>query len=198
MKSETTILSAEAKLRMLNVTIQALTVNGKQMTLAVFRQLPTMSLHDEYGNIFPEIRLWGLVRYSIKDDGDLWVVAEKGGILYRCNFPRQHSTRDAETNYRGEQEMFAKWEEERDEKLKSEWSRYFNITYEGYGCKPRINIFNDLYGRSGSIPINEIDNHLSERLNNAKNELMSAINIKDRIDALRSVLTGLPQLFIAV
>lgn len=56
-----------ASLDTLAITILALHVNGKQMTLAVFRQLPE-GREDE------DSELWGTVRYSIKDAGDLWLV----------------------------------------------------------------------------------------------------------------------------
>jgi hypothetical protein len=58
------------------VTIQALHVSGKQMTLAVFRQLPIMR---EGAEAVP----WGIVRYAIKDEGDLWLVFSDDGRLYR-------------------------------------------------------------------------------------------------------------------
>jgi len=82
------IQTKSASLDTLSVTIQALHVNGKQMTLAVFRQLPIASAYiteDEssIGAIAP-MEFWGIVRYNIKDEGDLWVVAASRGRLYRC------------------------------------------------------------------------------------------------------------------
>ena len=65
-----------ASLDTLAVTIQALHVSGKQMTLAVFRQLPR---RVESSNA----SLWGTVRYSIKDEGSLWLVFSEDGRLYR-------------------------------------------------------------------------------------------------------------------
>lgn len=72
-----------ASLDLLAVTIQALHVNGKQMTLAVFRQLPVADAYNDDGSLAP-LEYWGLVRYAIKDEGDLWVVCACGGRLYRC------------------------------------------------------------------------------------------------------------------
>lgn len=69
-----------------SVTIQALHVNGKQMTLAVFRQLPTLALFAENSERTPCV-WWGIVRYPIKDEGDTWVVADMGGKLFRCFLP---------------------------------------------------------------------------------------------------------------
>jgi hypothetical protein len=61
---------------MLAVTIRALHVNGKQMTLAVFRQLPIRKEQEDSV-------LWGTVRYGIKDEGDLWLVFSHEGKLFR-------------------------------------------------------------------------------------------------------------------
>lgn len=65
-----------ASLETFSVTIRALHVNGKQMTLAVFRQLPTGQEQD--GD-----EKWGTVRYTIKDTGDVWLVFSHEGHLCR-------------------------------------------------------------------------------------------------------------------
>ena len=77
------IQTKSASLDTLSVTIQALHVNGKQMTLAVFRQLTKARITNDDGSLAP-MECWGIVRYNIKDEGDLWVVAASGGRLYRC------------------------------------------------------------------------------------------------------------------
>ena len=73
------IETKNASLDMLAVTIRALHVSGKQMTLAVFRQLPAITrkvdIPDEY-------KVWGVVRYSIHNDHQ-WMVLSSGGRLYR-------------------------------------------------------------------------------------------------------------------
>lgn len=66
------------------VEIRALHVGAKQMTLAVFRQLPTAYAYRGDGSLDPKKRLWGIVRYAIKDDADVWVICDVDGILYRC------------------------------------------------------------------------------------------------------------------
>ena len=58
------------------VTIKALTVSGKQMTLAVFRQLPVSEWCETQES-------WGFVRYKIKDEGDYWLVFSREGTLWR-------------------------------------------------------------------------------------------------------------------
>ena len=58
------------------VTIKALHVNGKQMTLAVFRQLEQKKENEQ-------AELWGCVRYEIKDQGSIWLVFSQDGHLYR-------------------------------------------------------------------------------------------------------------------
>ena len=65
-----------ASLDTLAVTIQALHVSGKQMTLAVFRQLTTDYIETERS------ALWGVVRYMI-GNCDTWLVFSGGGLLCR-------------------------------------------------------------------------------------------------------------------
>lgn len=81
-----------ANLSTLSVTIQALHVSGKQMTLAVFKQLPWVHLT-------PPLTPWGFVRYEIKGEADLWLVFSHGGILYRASKPhangQENAARDA-------------------------------------------------------------------------------------------------------
>lgn len=77
------IETRSASLETLSVTIQALHVSGKQMTLAVFRQLPVTHAYNDDGSLRP-MEYWGIVRYAIKDEGDAWVICASGGSLYRC------------------------------------------------------------------------------------------------------------------
>ncbi len=65
-----------ASLSTMAVTIKALHVNGKQMTLAVFRQLEQKKENEQ-------AELWGCVRYEIKDQGSIWLVFSQDGHLYR-------------------------------------------------------------------------------------------------------------------
>ncbi len=70
------IEARQASLSTMAVTINALHVNGKQMTLSVFRQLP-IAQEDEHSEI------WGVVKYKIKHEGEIWIVFSKAGILMR-------------------------------------------------------------------------------------------------------------------
>ena len=65
-----------ASLDTMVVTIKTLHVSGKQMTLAVFRQLPNSREREDS-------ELWGVVRYAIKGEGDLWLVFSHDGTLRR-------------------------------------------------------------------------------------------------------------------
>jgi hypothetical protein len=68
------MIEVEAKnatLDTLAVTILALHVSGKQMTQAVFKQLPEGS--EEEGD-----PMWGIVRYS-----GIWIIFSSKGTLYR-------------------------------------------------------------------------------------------------------------------
>jgi hypothetical protein len=75
-----------ASLSTLSVTIQALHVQGKQMTLAVFRQLPTMVVDKNCS-------IWGIVRYEIKDLGNLWLVFSFNNCLYKMKINLNSYTR---------------------------------------------------------------------------------------------------------
>jgi len=70
------IETKNASLDTLAVTILALHVSGKQMTQAVFKQLPE-------GREIEGDSLWGVVRYQIKDSYSLWLVFSSGDRLYR-------------------------------------------------------------------------------------------------------------------
>lgn len=91
-----------ASLSTMAVTIKALHVNGKQMTLAVFRQLEQKKENEQ-------AELWGCVHYEIKDQGSIWLVFSQDGHLYRraldLSEPRVHNTgvRYAEKDLKKEQ-----------------------------------------------------------------------------------------------
>lgn len=70
------IETKNASLDTMAVTIMALHVSGKQMTQAVFKQLPYKDESDKS-------ELWGIVRYSIKDQADIWLVFSESGTLFR-------------------------------------------------------------------------------------------------------------------
>jgi len=72
------IETKEATLATLSVEIQSLRVSGKQMTLAVFRQLPEGGIGEE-----DDGEIWGTVRYKIKHEGNIHLVYSKEGQLFR-------------------------------------------------------------------------------------------------------------------
>jgi len=73
----------QASLDTMAVTIQALHVSKKQMTLAVFRQLPKLEKPEKNVPKIEGIQNWGVVRYSIKDEGEIWIVFSHNGKLFR-------------------------------------------------------------------------------------------------------------------
>jgi hypothetical protein len=75
------IETKSASLDTMTVTIQALHVNGKQMTMSVFRQLPAP---DESWNeqSHPQARPWGWVKYKYRD-ATHWLVFSLNGQLWR-------------------------------------------------------------------------------------------------------------------
>ena len=65
------------------VSIRILTVNNKQMTLSVFRQLPEKKAYDDQWD--PIGNWWGRVNYEFANyKGGLWIVFESEGILHKC------------------------------------------------------------------------------------------------------------------
>lgn len=66
------------------VTIRAVRLNGKQMTAAVFKQLPTVELCTEAGEALSPIRPWGIVRQEVKETS-AWLLLDFEGAL--CKAP---------------------------------------------------------------------------------------------------------------
>jgi len=81
-----------------SVTIQALHVNSKQMTLAVFRQLPV-------DNWQPGDEPWGIVKYDIKDQGDEWVVFSRENQLFRRTLIRSQANAFSSDLYYAERNL---------------------------------------------------------------------------------------------
>jgi hypothetical protein len=80
----------EATITTARVEIKTLTIGGKQVTLAVFRQLPEEDWLDANGH--PKGWAWGTVNYHPDSGCKLWwghlhVVWQKGGELRRCLLP---------------------------------------------------------------------------------------------------------------
>ena len=59
------------------ITVQAMTINNKQVTLALFKQLPTRR-----PIALDCLNLWGIVNYYV-DYQTRWAVGEQEGVLYR-------------------------------------------------------------------------------------------------------------------
>ena len=196
----TTISSTEAKLKTLNVTIQALAVNGKQMTLAVFRQLPIGPIQNDRRELLPEIRLWGLVRYNIKDEGDLWVVFDKDGILYRSRFPMPYSeVRLAERSIEQWERILREADQMVDSRIVAKDMYLLFDTTSDY-AKPTLSFYPNIHNHihPQNIKVSERHKILGKYLEDAKVQLSKAITENDTNEAVRKTLAGLPQLFIAV
>jgi len=81
MKTEINVASIET----LAITVQALHVNGKQMTQAVFRQLPVGWAYNSDGSL-AKFEYWGIVRYAIKAKEDpAWVIYVSNRRIFRCS-----------------------------------------------------------------------------------------------------------------
>ncbi len=71
------IVSKNARFETVSVTIQTVRVGAKQMTIAVFRQLPILD-----ARYFDVAQKWGFVRYNV-DGADVWFVLAFEEKLYR-------------------------------------------------------------------------------------------------------------------
>jgi hypothetical protein len=221
------VKSAEATLKTLSVTIQSLSVNSKQMTLAVFRQLPELTIHTDEGKLLDGITLWGCVRYAIKDSASFWIVCQKDDILYRAALPSKYH-RDGPYKCPIKSGTFlkkgSKYGERRyadyafdkhkaichqlEESLKNDsttthfsvpnilndegkcalwYDPKHSLEYPVYLSKEEAKTFLVHYQKA----IAELDKFIAGMLK-AEQEL------SDRVDALRTTLQNLPQLFIAV
>lgn len=173
------IETKRASLDTLSVTIQALHVNGRQMTLAVFRQLPTASAYNDDGSLAP-LEYWGIVRYAIKDEGDLWVVCASGGRLYRAPLVKDRvESVDAARKYLDiAEEKICWWHADKAACEAMDW-----------GNRPQPPSY-DCHGGWKNVDINELE----EKEDYWKRRLPICI----RAAATRAGLEQLPQLFIAV
>jgi hypothetical protein len=154
----------------LSVTIKALHVNGKQMTLAVFRQLPEGEIGLTTGEKNTDFQWWGLVRYKI-NDCMLWVVAERDQRLYRLAAnPTPWSY--IESNRRTVSSCEAKL------LLAKENARY--------------------YGEDIPILVKEKIDEMVTNLAEAKDDLEGSILFENKRTAVINEFLQLPQLFIAL
>ena len=76
-----------ASIETLAVTIRALQVNKKQMTQAVFKQLPLgkLNMAGRHGKFDQE--LWGWVNYTANGQGPEWIVFSMNGCLFKTRPP---------------------------------------------------------------------------------------------------------------
>lgn len=68
------------------VRVQMLTIDSKKLTLQLFKQVPII---DDMRGVTP----WGRVIYSIKDQGNEWIVGERDGGLVRFRLDYSNSTK---------------------------------------------------------------------------------------------------------
>lgn len=83
-KKERLVATQSAHISTMTITIQALQVHNKQMTLAVFRQLPERRAYLDDWTLNPTLEHWGIVRYAVGDVA-VWLVAGQHGQLVRCS-----------------------------------------------------------------------------------------------------------------
>lgn len=159
------------------VTIMALCIGSKQMTLSVFRQLPEIRLYRESGDLYDTDK-WGLVRYKFNDIG-VWVVCSHNKNLYRASLDHSYmSVKDANLLLAKAKEIFLdylKWDSS-DDKYK-----YDDLPNE-YG------FFEKCEWKHGFSEL------IKERVSSFEERLKTAI----RYDNSKKELFKLPQLFIAI
>ena len=169
-----------ASIDTLSVTIRALHVSAKQMTLAVFRQLPVADAYNEDGTL-AELEHWGIVRYQVKDEGDLWVVASKDGVLYRCDTNTRHYFRGIEYANRSLTKILQTKNDYEIWKARRQTGEWVNRPYS-------------LIERDVHEPGNEIERLLRGEIEHWQLEVSRAKNAERSLP----ILLALPQLFIAV
>lgn len=81
--NDMSIDTQRAEINTLSVTIRALHIDKKQMTLAVFRQIPELDPER-----FKEADHWGVVAYGTSYGCDYWSVCTLGGRLFKMPIPR--------------------------------------------------------------------------------------------------------------
>ena len=70
------------EIKSMTVSIQVMAVNNKQMTQAVFKQLPEKKCFDEQGYFIGNS--WGTVKYPFGNyKNGFWIVFELNGVLYK-------------------------------------------------------------------------------------------------------------------
>ena len=124
----------DVNLKSLAVEIKAMTVSGKQMTLAVFRQLPQKSIWDDDYKLLGVP--WGRVRYFWGDDKDcngFQVVWQAGGELLRSiHYIPRHVCVDREYKRHLEDEMRElkrKWRGKKPELPESHKDNEYHVNY---------------------------------------------------------------------
>jgi len=66
------------------VTVMALRVDGKKMTLQLFRQIPVTDCLTAKHVFDDTLKPWGRVAYKIPHEGNEWLLVEREGQLLRC------------------------------------------------------------------------------------------------------------------
>jgi hypothetical protein len=177
------IETKNASLDTLAVTIQALHVSGKQMTLAVFRQLPIAKVLNDDGTL-ANLDFWGLVRYHIKDESDLWAIGSFNGNLYRCDaIPWAISVKHAqysEKEARIELQKYRAWESQ-------------HKAYEAWKAAPK-----ETRGHPPEYSWARNEVGLERAYIDEVKRRITAVETASKAEVSLSILAALPQLFIAV
>ncbi len=86
MKVDKIVKTEDVSLKTLQVQIEALTINGKQVTLSMFRQIPARQLEHNQSEKKIMGTLWGHVNYhwGKQSTDNLHVLWQEGDRLYRC------------------------------------------------------------------------------------------------------------------
>ena len=194
-------------LRTATVTIRTLTIDNKQMTLAVFRQLPELGRLIVDNKLDNEISLWGIVRYKIKDGDDstdVWVVAEEDGTLYRAAYP-DHMSFDHDISWQIDyltllnsaikdikniqnQASYFKIYDRFDERIKE--GKIIEIIQQGK--EPHFMYRHDFK------PIDKLEKELQRIYQSIEKDYNKKLIENNHRQELREIFEPLPQLFIAV
>lgn len=180
-----------------SVTINAIKINNKQMTLAVFRQLDIKELSEYILNPINTFIIWGRVNYKtnhIKDYINInWIIFEKDGFLYRDSLERIYSVNIRGTYHTTIDYMInsTAYQIRNCEEYLKENKKFLNIILEGDQLAKNELMYRNMYRGKN---IEEVKEDFIDTISKCEFEL----EIFGKVEKFIKNYQDLKQLFIAV
>lgn len=195
----------DVSLKTMSVEIRAITVNNKQMTMGVFRQIPYNDILD-YKTMELRGKPWGVVEYYWGDHNkaDIHILWQAGNVLYRSLFSLQHSPRSVfnilsnRSLYETDRliDVLRRELKEKESKVKKVKDKYKYIGHQWY---------TDLKKEDLDIELAETEdeyrkvNEILQKETNEREKLINQANAMHiKYKALIPQIKSLQQIFIAV